>query len=163
MSDTLVLHAMYQQPCCGTPRGSQPNQPVICLHKEQPAHSSPHQLRSFPGLVPLPDTKSVVIIVSFKETQTERSNTACVCVCVSHRGNWLSAQRRRRRSRRMKAPFRIWQVQTRGWTHEHPHTPWPQTERIEPTNHTPWILQVNGVESSPACWVTSADCLWLRF
>lgn len=50
MSDMLVLHTTYQQPCCAPLRGSQLCQPVICLHTEQPAHSSPQQLHSSPEM-----------------------------------------------------------------------------------------------------------------
>lgn len=74
MSDTLVLHTTYQQTCCAALRGSQPSQPLICLHIEQPAHSSLHQLLNYWN-GPLPDMRLVVIIVFFKEAWTEKIGT----------------------------------------------------------------------------------------
>lgn len=99
MSDTLVLHTTYQQPCCAALRGSQPSQPVICLHMELPARSSLHQLHSIPGMALFPDMRLVVIIKSFKKktkkTTERESREHCVHVYVWRGGgNWLSAQHR---------------------------------------------------------------------
>lgn len=54
MYNSWVTRLFYtprtKQPCCAALRGSQPSQPIICLHTEQPAHSSLHQLHSIPGM-----------------------------------------------------------------------------------------------------------------
>lgn len=102
----LFLHTTYQQPCCAAPRGSQLCQAVICLHTEQPAHTSPHQLHSIPGMV-LSLTRGSLWSSCPSKRRRQKEQKHGVHVYVWRGGNWLSAHNV---LGPIKAPLWIWQL-----------------------------------------------------
>lgn len=106
----FFLHTTYQQPCCAALRGSHIRQPVIYLHTEQPAHTTPHQLHSIPGMA-LSLTQALLWSSCPSKRHRQKEQQRCIHVYVCLEGNGGQ------RNRTIKAPLWIWQLvySMQGW------------------------------------------------